>query len=116
MGVMISFDVFKAAVCEYLEANLVQRTPQNRRILAGGFVMLVVPLFLKKKVKALHPYLVELELMDGEGMVNVDRLEELGVDLVRRYGSFQMKVLDVGVSIGEDDVRKLATLCRSAQV
>ncbi len=115
MGVMIPFDAFKAAVCEYLEANLVQRTPQNRRILAGGFVMLVVPMFLEKKVRALQPYLVELELMDGEGMVNVDKMETVGVDLLKKYGRYEMKVWDLDVAVDEDDIRRFATMCRNRQ-
>lgn len=110
----VPFDTFKAAVSDYIEEEIVRKAPLNRRILLGA-AALVAPAVLEQKYQSMMPYLMTLGLVDDQGTVNVDRLEEVGVDLVRRYGSFQMKVLDVGVSIGEDDVRKLATLCRSAQ-
>lgn len=95
-----------------MDADIVHKAPQNRRLLLGA-ISLVAPSVLDKKVREFLPVLQTMGIMDGEGMVDVDRLETLCVDLVKKYGRYEMKIVDVTVSIGEEDIRRFLTICRN---
>ena len=78
-----------------------------------GAIALVAPSFLDKQIQDHSSILQTMGIMDEQKMVDVDRLESLCVDLVKKYGRYEMKILDVSITIGEEDVRRFLTICRN---
>lgn len=109
---MVSYEKFKEALVCYMDTDIIHKAPQNRRLLLGA-IALVAPSVLDKKIQEYSSVLQTMGIMDSEKMVDDDRLENLCVDLVKKYGRYEMKLFDVSVSIGEEDVRRFLTICRN---
>lgn len=110
----ISFDTFKTVVCRYMDTDIIDKAPRNRRLLLGIGVMLA-PSFLDKQVNAYLPVLCTLNVIDEDKQINVDTLEDVATKLIDKYGSYQMKLLDITVDITREDVIKFCQMCRNSQ-
>lgn len=110
----IPFDTFKTVVCRYMDTDIIDKAPRNRRLLLGIGVMLA-PTFLDKQVNEHLSLLCTLGVIDEEKQVDVDTLEDVTTKLIDKYGSYQMNVLDMTIDLTKEDVAKLSQMCRNAQ-
>ncbi len=111
---MITFDNFSSAVCKYMDTDIINKAPRNRRLLLGVAVM-ATPSFLEKKAKEYKQLLLALNVMDEDNNIDVDSLESVGTELINKYGSYQLKVLDIEINITKDDIARLCQMCRNME-
>lgn len=107
----VKFDSFTTALCSYVETDIIGKLPQNKKLLMGIAVM-AIPLLLSKKVNDYSELLCTLGVMDSSNCVDVDILEDTGYQLMDKYGSYQIKLMDMLIDITKDDITKLCALCR----
>ena len=110
----VKFDTFTTAVCKYIDTDIINKAPRNRRLLLGVAVM-ATPNFLSKKCKEHCQLLSSLGIIDEDNKVDLDSLESVGTELMDKYGSYQMKILDMEINITKDDISRLCQMCRNME-
>lgn len=110
----IRFDSFTTALCSYMETDIIEKLPQNRKLLMGVAVM-AIPIMLSKKVNDYSELLCSLNVVDCDNYVDIDVLEDIGYKLIDKYGSYQMKFMDITINISKDDITKLCASCRTIE-
>ena len=110
----VKFDTFTTAVCKYIDTDIINKAPRNRRLLLGVAVM-ATPNFLSKKCKEYNQLLSSLGIIDEDNKVDLDSLESVGTELMDKYGSYQMKLLDMEINITKDDISRLCQMCRNME-
>lgn len=110
----IKFDTFTTAVCKYIDTDIINKAPRNRRLLLGVAVM-ATPNFLTQKARDYNKLLSSLEVIDEDNKIDIDTLESVGTELMNKYGSYQLKILDMAIDITRDDVSRLCQLCRNME-
>lgn len=106
----ISYDHFLTALCSFVETEIMEKLPRNRRLLLG-VAIIALPSWLTKKVREYSELLDTLNIMEDD-QIDIDELEELGKKLLTKYGNYEIKLMDLVINITADDVCRL---CQSAR-
>jgi hypothetical protein len=106
----ITYDNFLTALCSYIDSDIMEKLPRNRRLLLGIAIM-ALPAYLTNKVRTYSELLKTLNIIDGD-FVDLDELEATGKQLLEKYGNYEMKLMDLTIAITQDDICRL---CQSAR-
>lgn len=109
---VVSFDSFTTAIGAYIESEIVQKAPSNRRLLLGAVAM-VAPAIVARKANDYSQYVKAIGMIDEEGNIEIDALEDMGTKLIEKYGQYQFKLLDVSVNITKEDVISFCQMLRN---
>lgn len=107
----ISYDNFLTALCSFVETDIMEKLPRNRRLLLG-VAIIALPSWLTKKVRDYSELLDALNVMD-DNHIDIDELEELGKKLLTKYGNYEIKLMDLSILITADDVSRLCQVARN---
>jgi hypothetical protein len=106
----ISYDNFLTALCSYIDTAIMEKLPRNRRLLLGIAIM-ALPAWLTNKVRTYSELLETLHIIDGD-FIDLDELEATGKTLLEKYGNYELNLMDIAITITEDDICRL---CQSAR-
>jgi hypothetical protein len=106
----ITYDSFLTALCSYIDSDIMEKLPRNRRLLLGIAIM-ALPAWLTNKIRNYSELLETLNIIDGD-FVDLDELEAVGKQLLEKYGNYELKLMDLAITITQDDICRL---CQSAR-
>lgn len=108
----IDLDKLKTALCSFMDTEIISKVPVGRKVLFGG-ATLVLPFWVDEKFMQLLPSLKMMGIGSEDGTFDLDKVEQELTKLMDKYGRLQISVLGRDIALDQNDVHKIADLCRS---
>lgn len=113
---MVEFASFMEALGSYIDTEIVQKAPRDRRM-SMGVVALAAPMVLTRKANENAGLLRDMGLVDESMAVDVDALEDFLSKLMDRYGPYRFEIPKpfggLSVELTKDDVARFCQTCRN---
>lgn len=117
----IAFESFTTALVSYWDSDVIQKAPKDERF-PLGVAAIAAPSLVSGFVRKHSDMILEMELLDESNMVDIDKLESMGTQLMDKYGPFSVQIRNplklftdkpLVLSFGRDDVLGLCQKCRN---
>lgn len=118
----IAFESFTMALVSYWESDVIQKAPKEERF-PLGVAAVAAPSLVSGFVRKHSDMILMTELLDESNMVDIDKLESMGIQLMDKYGPLVMQIRNpfkifkddkpLVLSFGRDDVIGLCQKCRN---